>query len=95
MDPLSILLAIVGLSAGYGASTYVAKKKSAESENRAEKELSKAKKEADKLLDDARTEAKSLVDDARKDEQSRRNELKDLESRLVQRETALDKARDS
>ncbi|MBP9761771.1 DUF3552 domain-containing protein, partial [Candidatus Saccharibacteria bacterium] len=91
MDPLSILLAIVGLSAGYGASTYVTKKKSAESENRAEKELSKAKKEADKLLDDARTEAKSLVDDARKDEQSRRNELKDLESRLVQRETALDK----
>ena len=94
MDPLSILLAIVGLSAGYGASTYVTKKKSAESENRAEKELSKAKKEADKLLDDARTEAKSLVDDARKDEQSRRNELKDLESRLVQRETALDKKLD-
>lgn len=94
MDPLSIVLAIVGLGAGYGASTYATKKKSADAENKAEKELAKARKEADKLLDTARSEAKQVADDARRDEQSRRNELKDLESRLVQREGALDKKLD-
>jgi ribonuclease Y len=94
MDPWTILLAVVGLGAGYGASTYASKKKSADAENKAEKELVKAKKDADKLVDEARAEAKRVADDARREEQSRRNELKDLENRLVQREGSLDKKLD-
>jgi ribonuclease Y len=94
MDPLSIVLAAVALAAGFGGSTYLNKKKSAEAENKADKELSRAKKEAAKLVDEARTESKRVLDDARKEEQSRRGELKDLESRLVQRETALDRKLD-
>lgn len=91
---LAILLGIVGLGAGYGASTYVTKKRSAEAENKAEKELAKARKEANRLVDEARSEAHKLTDSARKEEQTRRNELKDLENRLVQREEALDKKLD-
>ncbi|MFZ1484309.1 MAG: ribonuclease Y, partial [Candidatus Saccharimonadales bacterium] len=65
-------------------------KKAADAEGKAQKELAKAKKEAEKMIDDAREEARKLADDARKDEQTRRNEFKDIENRLVQRETNLD-----
>ena len=91
---LAVLLGVAGLGAGYGASTYSAKKKAASAENKAEKELAKAKKEADRLIDEARSEAHKVQDAARHDEQNRRNELKDLEDRLVQREAALDKKLD-
>ncbi len=91
---LAVVLAVVGVGAGYGASTVVAKRKNAEEANRAEKELARAKKEAAKLVDDAREEAKKLADQARKDEQTRRNEFKDIENRLVQRESNLDKKLD-
>ncbi len=94
MFPLIMLLTVAGAGAGYGASTYIAKKRSVEAEGKAEKELAKAKKEADKLVDEARAEAKQLSDDTRKEEQTRRNELKDLENRLVQREEVLDKKLD-
>lgn len=91
---LAVVLAVVGAGAGFGASTVVAKRKSAEEANRAEKELAKAKKEAAKLVDDAREEARKLADQARKDEQIRRNEFKDIENRLIQRENSLDKKLD-
>jgi len=91
---LAVLLGVAGLVAGYGASTYRAKKKAADAENKAEKELAKAKKEADRLIDEARSEAHKVQDAARRDEQNRRNELKDLEDRLVQREATLDKKLD-
>lgn len=91
---LAVLLGVAGLGAGYGASTYQAKKKSADAEDKAEKELAKAKKEADRLIDEARSEAHKVQDAARRDEQNRRNELKDLEDRLVQRESTLDKKLD-
>lgn len=94
MEILAILLAIAGLGAGYGASTYTNKKKSADAESKAEKELEKAKKEANRLVDEARSEAHKVNDAARKEEQVRRGELKDLETRLVQRESALDKKLD-
>lgn len=90
MDPITIVLGIAGLTVGYAASGFVYKKKSLEAENKAEKELTKAQKEAHRLVDEARSEAHKLNDTARREEQTRRNELKDLESRLVQRESALD-----
>lgn len=91
---IAVLLGVAGLGAGYGASTYTNKKKSADAENKAEKELTKAKKEADRLVDEARSEAHKINDTVRKEEQARRNELKDLETRLVQRESTLDKKLD-
>ncbi len=94
MDPITIVLAVAGLAVGFGANTVVTKKRLGSAQDQAEKELGKAKREADKLLDEARAEAGKLSDEGRREEQSRRRELKDLESRLVTRETALDKKLD-
>ncbi len=94
MEILAVVLAVVGLGAGYGASTYVGTRKRAANEDRVDKELAKAKKESDKLLQDAREEAHKVAETARNDEQIRRREVKDLENRLVQRETTLDRKLD-
>ncbi len=91
---LSIVLAVVGLGVGFGASNFVAKKKQTDVEAKAEKERQKAEKEAEKLVAQARDEAAKLADEARRDEQTRRKELKELENRLVVREESLDKKLD-
>lgn len=91
---LAVLLAIVGLAVGFGASTVITKQRLGSAEEKAQKELQKAKKEADKLIDQAREDANKAVEETRKEEQSRRRELKDLEKRLVTREEALDKKLD-
>lgn len=99
MDPLTIVLALVGLcvgsGVGFGVNTVVTKRKIGSAEEQASKELTKAKREAAKLLDDARADAAKLTDETRKEEQARRRELKDLEQRLVGREEVLDKKLDS
>ncbi len=94
MEPISILLALVGVGLGFGTNTVIQKRKGAAAEDKAEKELAKAKKEATKVSDEAREEARKVMDDMRKEEQKRRNELKDLENRLVDRESALDRKLD-
>lgn len=91
---LAIVLAVVGLGAGFGASTAMNQKRRGASENQARQELDKAKKEANKLVDAAREEANKLAEETRKEEQSRRKELKDLEQRLITREESLDRKLD-
>lgn len=88
---LLVLLALVGLGVGYGASTVITRRQMGNAELQAKKELEKAKKEAAKMIEQAREESNRAVDDARKEEQSRRRELKDIEQRLVTREETLDK----
>lgn len=94
MEILAVVLAVAGLGAGYGGSTYVQRRKNAVNEDKAAKELARAKKEADKLMQTARDDAARIAEDARKDEKIRRNELKELENRLVQREATFDKKLD-
>lgn len=91
---LAIVLAIVGAAAGYGASTVITKKKMGSVELAAEKELKKAKKEAEERLSKARAEADEIADKARRDESQRRKEVKEIETRLISREEALDKKLD-
>ena len=91
---LAVLLAVVGLVAGFGANTVINKQRVGSAEEKAKKELAKAKREAEKLIDQAREDANKAVEETRKEEQSRRKELKDLEQRLVTREEALDKKLD-
>ncbi len=92
---LAILLGIVGVVAGFGASTVITKKKLGSVEAEAEKELKKAKKEAEAELKKARDEAAEIAEKARKDEQQRRKEVKEIELRLRDREEALDKKLDT
>ncbi len=91
---LAVVGATVGLVVGAGASTIITKRKTGAASDQAAKELEKAKKEASKLVNDARGESLKLAEEARKDDQSRRRELKDLESRLVTREESLDRKLD-
>ncbi len=95
MEPITIILALLGIGAGYGASTVTTKRKLGNAEEVAVKELQKAKKEAEKLVQKARDEAHELTETARKDEKTRRNEYKDIESRLLTREESLDKKLDN
>ncbi len=94
MEPVSIVLAVLGIALGFGASTAVTKKKLGSAEANAQKELDRAKKEADKQMAKAREEAAQLAEEARKDEQARRKELKVIEQRLLDREETLDKKLD-
>ncbi len=92
MDPITI--AVVGLlaaGAGYSASTYTSKQKLGSAEDEAKKELTKAKRDASKLVTDAKDDAIKLADDARREEQKRRNELKDTDRQILDRQTNLDK----
>lgn len=91
----AIILAIVGLGVGYGGSTVLTKRKLGTAEDAAKKELEKAKKEAAKAIEVAKTEASEIAENARRDEQKRRNEVKDIEKRLLDREESLDKKLDS
>jgi ribonuclease Y len=94
MDPITIVLAVAGIAAGFGASTIVTKKRLGSAQSEAAKELAKAKKEGDKQLAKAREDAAVVAEESRREEQSRRKELKSIEQRLLDREDALDKKLD-
>jgi ribonuclease Y len=91
---IGIILAIVGVVAGFGVSQSVTKKKLGSASAEADKQLEKAKKEASKLIQESRDEAAKLSEEARRDENNRRKELKDIEARLVSREENLDRKLD-
>jgi len=56
---LAVVLAIVGLVAGFGANAAVTKQRMGSAEEKAQKELQRAKKEADKLAKKNRPAAKN------------------------------------
>ena len=94
MEPISIVLAIVALAAGYGVADTKAKRKISSAKSAAEAELHQAKQQAEALLKTATDEAKELSAEVRQEEQKRRNELASVEDRLAEREVSLDKKLD-
>ena len=94
MDPITVVLVVVAIAAGYGANKVQTNKKLGDTEKNAQKELDKAKKQAEKELSKAKEEAEKIAEDARKDEKARRNEYKSIEKRLLDREETLDKKLD-
>ena len=94
MDPLTIVLAVASLAVGFGGNEVLTKKRLCSAQAQADKELTKAKRDADKVVEEAKQDAKRLSDESKREEQIRRNELKDLEKRLIQREEALDRKLD-
>ncbi len=94
MEPITIVLAIVGIAAGFGANQAITKQKIGSAADAADKELKRARKEGDKALETAREEAKKLADQARQDESERRKEIKSIEQKLLDRQVSLDKKLD-
>ncbi len=95
MDTLTILLVLVGLSAG-GAIGYVYRKKLVEEKNKdlAEKSaqlLKDAQNKAKEVLLDAKNNAFKIQDEAKKEERRKREQLQKIEERLVQKEQTLEK----
>lgn len=94
MEIVAIVLAVVGAGVGFGASQQLTKKKLGSAEKEAEKQLQKAKREASDIVSKAKEEAHRIADDARRDESQRRKEAKEIEARLLERESNLDKKLD-
>lgn len=90
MEPISVLLAITGLAAGYGGATYITKQKLGDLDAKGKAEVAKAKAEASDILLDAKKEAARIAEEARKDEKKWREEISDTEKRLAKREETLD-----
>ena len=94
MEPISLLLAVVAVGAGFGVSQVVTRKKIGNAANEAEKQLAKANKEAATITRKAEEEAAKKAEEARRTEQQVRKELKDKELRVSEREASLDKKLD-
>lgn len=94
MDPITLVLAALGIAVGFGANTVITKKRVGSAQDQAMKEVSKAKREATKIVETARDEAGKIADEARREDQTRRREFKEIEQRLVGREETLDKKLD-
>jgi len=95
MEIIAVVLAFVGIGAGFGASQAITRRKIGTAAHEAEKELAKANKEAAAIKLKAQEDASRLVEETRKEEQQRRRELKDTETRLHEREVSLDNKLDN
>ena len=78
MEPITLVLALVGIGAGFGASQVVTKRKIGSAAHESEKQLAKANKEAAALVKKAQDDAAETAENARKEEQQRRHEIKDI-----------------
>ena len=92
---ISILLVVVGGSAGFVTSYFVNNSKVNNSNKKAEDIIEKAKKDAEKAKRDALFEAKEEIHklkiDTDKEIKEKKEELKVSEDRLIQRENNMDK----
>ena len=94
MDPITIILAVVGIGAGFGVSQVATRRKIGSAAHEAEKQLTKANKEAAAITRKAQEDAAKIGEETRREEQTRRKELKETESRLIDRESSIDKKLD-
>lgn len=94
MGPEAIVLGLVGLVVGAGATTVMTRRRIGSAQDQADKQREEAKKEADNLVQEARDKAAKLTEQSLKEEKTRRGELKDLEQRLITREETLDRKLD-
>jgi ribonucrease Y len=97
MENQTIIFALIASAVGYGASTYLTKKKLGSVATEAAKKLAVADKTALKIETEARENARKVLDasredeqKAREDEQKRRRDIVDIEERLIGREKNLD-----
>ena len=85
-----IIAAVVGLGVGAGSIFAYNKKNEKGGKNKADDLVRKAKHEAEDIVLEAKKQASEAQDKMAKEENDRRREWKATESRLAERETALD-----
>lgn len=92
MEPLviSIIAGLVGAGAGVGAMTALFSRRRKTAGDKAEQLLSEAEKNAKRIELEAQNKAIKIADEAKQEEKKRRDEIVRIESRLADRESALD-----
>ncbi len=96
-----LLVLLVGAGAGYVVRKHVATRNVADAEGRAEKILAEAKEKAQETLTDAKNKQQEIlleakdrslksIEDAKREEQSRRQEMTEMQRRLEKRESMFD-----
>ncbi|MCL2444832.1 ribonuclease Y [Candidatus Saccharibacteria bacterium] len=87
----AIIAFVVGASAAAGGVYYYGQKKATGGKNKADDLIKKAKNEASDIVLAAKNDAIKITQDTKREENERRREWKKTETRLVERETTLDK----
>lgn len=88
--PLIILIVLISLGIGYYLRRFLAIKKAASAEAKAESILNEAKAKQKEILFKAREKALKIIEDAKKEESARRKELQELQKRIEKRESLFD-----
>ncbi len=91
---VTVVIALVALAAGFGSSQVVTKKRLSDAETKADKQIKEAQEKSKDLVAEAKDEAAKLKEEARNENEIERKELKKTESRVRDREEALDKKLD-
>lgn len=91
---IAIVVGIVALAAGFGASQVATKQRLSDAEKKSEKQIKEAQDKSKELVAEAKEEVAKLKDEARKENEAERKELKKTEARVREREEALDKKLD-
>jgi ribonuclease Y len=82
---------VIGLIIGAGIMLFLANRKNAEGQTKADQIVEKGRQEAEKLLVDAKEEILQDRKEAKKEEQKSRNDLRDLERRLQKKEDVVER----
>lgn len=90
----AVVVGIIALAAGFGASQVVTKQRLSDAEKKSEKQIKEAQDKSKDLVAEAKDEVAKLKEEARKENESERKELKKTENRVREREESLDKKLD-
>lgn len=82
---------ILGVAAGYFIRQFIAQQRKSSIEAKLRKLIEDSKQEAKETLFDAKEKAAKILDEAKHEEKERLSQLRKLEERLLERETAVDK----
>lgn len=94
MEPITLVVGLIAVAAGFGASQVRTKRQLGDAEAKAKKQLEKAEEKAKTALVEAKEEAANIKEEARKEVEAERKELKKTEERVREREESLDRKLD-
>jgi len=90
----AVVVGIIALAAGFGASQVVTKKRLSDAEAKADKQIKEAQEKVKDLVAEAKEEVAKIKEEARREAEAERKELKKTEARVREREESLDKKLD-
>ncbi len=90
----AVVVGVIALAAGFGASQVVTKQRLSDAEKKSEKQIKEAQEKSKDLVAEAKDEVSKLKDEARRENEVERKELKKTETRVRDREESLDKKLD-